>query len=271
MSGEEVPQDTLTVSLTELHAKATQVVDEAVRGGHFASEGLARDVLRVLHGETQAVVLRCTGGCFEGSYDEPPAPEEDCPVHGRSYAEMWALAATEQQRGQEARVAQGRAEDRVRQAESERDNYRDALRNLVDLKDGPRDAHYEQAKPMAWDMARMLVGSEAKVTEDSTDDTWSKMLEEAMAYPQRLVVMPPEPQDEVTLIVGPTGKVSQVIFHSTQYLTYDQVQEIADAIKRDPEAVVLWPGMRVREIVVTRLPEDAPDVIVDAEEVTGGS
>lgn len=269
MSGEEFPQDTLTVSLTELHAKATQVVDEAVRGGHFASSGLARDVLRVLHGETQAVVLRCTGGCFEGSYDEPPAPEEDCPVHGRSYAEMWALAATEQQRVQEARVAQGRAEDRVRQAESERDNYRDALRNLVDLKDGPRDAHYEQAKPMAWDMARMLVGSQATVTEDTTADPgWVKMLEESLAQPQRLVIVP-QPQDEVTMIVGPEGKVSQVIFHSAQWLTQSEVQQIADLIDTDPTAIVLGPNVRVRETLVVRLPAD--EDIVDAEEVTGGS
>jgi hypothetical protein len=31
------------------------------------------------------------------------------------------------------------------------------LRELVDLKDGPRDADYERRKPLAWEAARRLV------------------------------------------------------------------------------------------------------------------
>jgi hypothetical protein len=34
-------------------------------------------------------------------------------------------------------------------------NY--ALRLLVNLKDGPRDADYERDKPLAWDLARAAV------------------------------------------------------------------------------------------------------------------
>jgi hypothetical protein len=32
-----------------------------------------------------------------------------------------------------------------------------ALRLLVNLKDGPRDADYERDKPLAWDLARAAV------------------------------------------------------------------------------------------------------------------
>lgn len=35
-----------------------------------------------------------------------------------------------------------------------------ALRWLVDLKDGPRDAAYEEQKPKAWAMAREVLGDE---------------------------------------------------------------------------------------------------------------
>jgi hypothetical protein len=34
---------------------------------------------------------------------------------------------------------------------------RAALNELVTLKDGPRDANYEQRKPFAWDLARRLL------------------------------------------------------------------------------------------------------------------
>jgi hypothetical protein len=33
----------------------------------------------------------------------------------------------------------------------------DALRELVELKDGPRDVEYERRKPLAWDRARAIV------------------------------------------------------------------------------------------------------------------
>lgn len=38
--------------------------------------------------------------------------------------------------------------------ERERDELREALRELVDLKDGPRDADYERRKPLAWQAGR---------------------------------------------------------------------------------------------------------------------
>lgn len=40
----------------------------------------------------------------------------------------------------------------------QRDLLRDALTELVDLKDGPRDAAYEAKKPEAWRNARLALG-----------------------------------------------------------------------------------------------------------------
>lgn len=253
---EQPQQDFYTVDRVALVARATQVIDEAVRGGHFNTATLATNVMRVLDGDTQAVVLRCPGNCY-GSYDEPPYPEEDCPVHGRPYVEVWRKAAEEQA---QARQDNREYRDRVQEAESQVQNVTNALRNLVDLKDGPRDEHYEQAKPLAWDMARMLVGSETKPAEPEPKvEAWDMTaMIEALSSPQPLLVMP-DRRDDVTLVVGPTGKVSQVIFHDLMHTSLEDVQVLSDAIAEDgpqTSVLVLSPQMRVREVVVTRPPEE---------------
>lgn len=45
----------------------------------------------------------------------------------------------------------------LQRAEAERDRLREALAELVALKDGPRDDEYRRRKPLAWQKAREAV------------------------------------------------------------------------------------------------------------------
>jgi hypothetical protein len=50
----------------------------------------------------------------------------------------------------------------IEELQAERDRYRDALSELVRLKDGPRDDAYRNAKDTAWDTARKVLKGEQK-------------------------------------------------------------------------------------------------------------
>lgn len=266
----------VTVSQEDLR----ELLAEALRGAQstvpypYRVEDVAEVLAKTLADDT--VVLHCVCPHYD---DEPFEHSDGCPVGGGMTWEQ--VQEARHSLGRQLRTAKAEAADEERRLVSERDTLKDALRNLVDLKDGPRDEHYEVAKPMAWDMARMLVGSERKVTEDTVGtnfrQTVERLISESKANPF-MVDLPgitplfstPEP-DEITLIVGPTGRVSQVIIHSTNHLSCDTVERLAQEIagEVDSTVLVLAPDMRVREVVVTRLPEDAPQVIVeDAEEVS---
>lgn len=70
-----------------------------------------------------------------------------------------ALSVTEAERDSYGDIA-GRLLIRAEAAEAERDKARRALRDLVRLKDGPRDSAYYDKKPLAWAKARAAVASE---------------------------------------------------------------------------------------------------------------
>jgi hypothetical protein len=55
-------------------------------------------------------------------------------------------------------------------AARERDRLRAALRDLVDLKDGPRGADYERRKPSAWEAARRALAPVADPDPHTTSD-----------------------------------------------------------------------------------------------------
>lgn len=57
---------------------------------------------------------------------------------------------------------------RYEEMRDERDRYRQALEDLVLLKDGPRGEAYERAKPAAWARARALLASDNKQHEETT-------------------------------------------------------------------------------------------------------
>lgn len=58
-------------------------------------------------------------------------------------------------------VIEGATYDRL---EAKCDRYRDALAELVRLKDGPRDEAYERDKPKAWQAAREALGAALSTT-----------------------------------------------------------------------------------------------------------
>jgi hypothetical protein len=63
----------------------------------------------------------------------------------------------------EADLAAAQMQVRVRDARL--DQVRIILSDLVDLKDGPRDAAYERRKPFAWEAARQILDAPARPAE----------------------------------------------------------------------------------------------------------
>ncbi len=236
--------------------------------------------VQAIEDDGNIAVKVCSCGPWHPDMD---GPDEDCPVHGRSNADLWALAARHQAESREVSQRAREAEMAAQQAQDERLDVLDVLRNLVALKDGPRDAHYEVAKSMAWDVARALVASEKEPSGDTVGTDFHKaiqrLIDDSKANPfvRDLPDLPPlgpppsEPEpDEVTLIVGPEGRVSQIVFHTSRHLTFEDLEVLSEDIKAGTNALVLGEGARVREFIVTRLPEDEPEVVIeDAQEVPG--
>ncbi len=240
-------------------------------GPDYLGDVRVNEIVKIIEQDGNIKVEVCSCGPWHPDMD---GPSEDCPVHGRSNADLWALAERHRSEAAQARRdAESRAVEAV-DAQTQARTALDALRNLVDLKDGPRDEHYEVAKPLAWDVARMMVSSEEKPSGDTVGTDFHKTVQALIdaTQPRPLPVLsdmpwrtpPSEPEpDEVTLIVGPEGRVSQVIFHTSHHLTFEDLQTLCEDIQAGTNALVLGEGARVREIVVTRLPEDAEAVVVE--------
>ncbi len=238
-------------------------------------------VIKAIEQDGNLKVSACTCGPWHPDMD---GPDEDCPVHGRSNADLWSLVEHSRSQAAQARRDLLTREDEITQAQSHAKDAIDALRNLVDLKDGPRDAHYEVAKPMAWDVARILVGSDQEFSGATASGTKfhkavQRLIDESKTNPftpdlpsLRTPIAAAEPGwDEVTLIVGPEGRVSQIIFHTAEQVTEADVEILSQEIGSgtDTSVLILGPAVKVREIIVTRLPEDEPEVVIeDAQEVS---
>lgn len=146
------------------------------------------DRLRTQLAEAQRVAATCTCQAWP-----PEGPAPDCPVHGAIRAlneAQAALAEAQRERDaartalaastgsekrlvkerEEARMYQQMAEDRAALADAAVGEYErvladrdlmkpvvEALRALIELKDGPRDEAYERAKPSAWAAARICL------------------------------------------------------------------------------------------------------------------
>lgn len=96
-------QDPYTVDRATLRNEVEHLIHElnteAMMGSVDINVFIDRLLRTVIDGKTEGVVLRCAGGCVEeripGESHIPTqfVPEEDCPVHGRSYVDVWRLAA----------------------------------------------------------------------------------------------------------------------------------------------------------------------------------
>ena len=84
----------IEMDLTELERRIKEAGTAAATRGED-EDGVVKALSIAVRSD--AVILRCPGGCDPGGYMEPPAPEEDCPVHGRDYEDMWRLRGAMQE------------------------------------------------------------------------------------------------------------------------------------------------------------------------------